>query len=57
MNKMEANINDLKKKIKISKFKRDAYSFLGQSEKVKENKKDIYDLETKLIKIKLDAVK
>lgn len=56
-NNIQATIKDLNKKIKISKFKRDAYSLLGHSKKVQENEKAIYELETKLMKIKLDSAK
>ena len=54
---LQAKIRDLNKKIRISKFKRDAYSLLGHSEKVRESEKAIYELETKLMKIKLDSAK
>ncbi|HEY8395943.1 MAG TPA: hypothetical protein VIK96_04120 [Bacilli bacterium] len=58
MNKnLEAKIRDLNKKIRISKIKRDAYSLLGHSEKARENEKAIYELETTLMKIKLDHAK
>jgi hypothetical protein len=54
---LQAKISDLNKQIKISKFKRDAYSLLGHSKKVQEKQEAIFDLETKLMKIKLDSVK
>ncbi|MGI6768517.1 MAG: hypothetical protein ACOX43_05505 [Bacilli bacterium] len=56
-NNTQAKIKDLNKKIKISKLKRDAYSLLGHSKKVQENEKTIFELETKLMKIKLDSTK
>ncbi|MFY9422037.1 MAG: hypothetical protein WBK54_00690 [Bacilli bacterium] len=54
MNNYQAKIKDLNWKIKLSKFKRDAYSLLGHSVKVRESEKAIFELETKLMKIKLD---
>jgi hypothetical protein len=50
-------IKNLDRKIKNKKMIRDAYSFLGHSKKVQENDKEIFELETKLIKLKLDSVK
>jgi hypothetical protein len=50
-------INDINKKIKKKKMIRDAYSLLGHSQKVQENNQAILELETKLIKMKLDSVK
>ncbi|HHZ11705.1 MAG TPA: hypothetical protein GYA05_03210 [Acholeplasmataceae bacterium] len=51
---LQAKIKDLNRKIRVSKFKRDAYSLLGHSEKVREKEKVIQELESKLMKIKLD---
>ncbi|NLE04502.1 MAG: hypothetical protein GX638_06855 [Crenarchaeota archaeon] len=56
-NNMQEKINDLNKKIKKTKLIRDAYSLLGHSQKVQENNQAIFELETKLIKMKLDSAK
>jgi hypothetical protein len=54
-NEAKKKISDLTRKINKQKRLRDAYSFIGYTNKVKENDKAIYELETKLINIKLEA--
>lgn len=54
---LKVKIKDLNKKIKNLKLKRETFTLLGQSEKAKESEKAIYDLESELIKLKLDSTK
>ena len=55
-NEARNKIAYLTKKINKQKRLRDAYSFIGFSSKVNENNQVISDLETKLMRIKLDTV-
>lgn len=54
---VKERIEALNKRIRTLKLKRDAFSMLGQSNKVQETEKQIHNLEEELIKLKLHNTK
>jgi len=54
---VKERIEALNKRIRTLKLKRDAFSMLGQSNKVQETEKQNHNLEEELIKLKLHNTK